>query len=64
MVWVKGTAPADVWQSAPIVWLLTAGFGLLLVTMAVLVQFTGGDRGGTYHPPSIEDGMIKPGGID
>ncbi len=64
MVWVKGAAPATVWQSAPVVWLLTAGFGLLLVVMVTLVQFTGGQRGGTYHPPHIEDGTIKPGGID
>ncbi|MGH6735848.1 MAG: DUF6111 family protein [Methyloceanibacter sp.] len=64
MVWVKGVAPADLWQTAPIFWLLAAGFGLLFVTMATLVQFTGGDRGGTYHPPVIEDGVIKPGGID
>ena len=64
MVWVKGTAPGSLWQSAPIFWLLAIGFGLLFVTMATLVQFSGGERGGTYHPPVIEDGVIKPGGID
>jgi len=64
MVWVKGNAPATVMSSAPIFWLLAAGFGLLFVVMATLVQFSGGDRGGTYHPPVVEDGVIKPGGID
>jgi len=64
MVAVKGTAPESVWQAAPIFWLLAAGFGLLFVTMATLVQFTGGDKSGTYHPPVIENGKIKPGGID
>jgi hypothetical protein len=64
MVWVKGAASASLLQSAPIFWLLAAGFGLLFVTMAALVQFSGGERGGTYHPPVIEDGVIKPGGID
>ncbi|ODS01440.1 hypothetical protein AUC69_06770 [Methyloceanibacter superfactus] len=64
MVWVKGAAPASLWQSAPIFWLLAIGFGLLFVTMATLVQFSGGERDGTYHPPVIEDGVIKPGGID
>ena len=64
MVWVKGAAPASVWQSVPVLWLLTAGFGLLLVAMVTLVQFTGGERGGTYHPPEIKDGVIKPGEID
>jgi len=64
MVWVKGTAPASVWQGAPIIWLVAIGFGLLVVVMATLVQFTGGARDGTYHPPVLEDGVIKPGGID
>lgn len=64
MIWVKGRAPATLMQSAPIFWLLAAGFGLLFVVMATLVQFTGGDRAGTYHPPVIEDGVVKPGGID
>jgi hypothetical protein len=64
MVAVKGTAPESVWQAAPIFWLLAAGFGLLFVTMATLVQFSGGERSGTYHPSVIEDGKIKPGGID
>ena len=64
MVWVKGMAPATLWQSAPVLWLLAAGFGLLFVVMATLVQFSGGERGGTYHPSVIEDGVIKPGGID
>jgi len=64
MVWVRGAAPATLWQSAPIFWLLAAGLGLLFVVMATLVQFSGGQRGGIYHPPVIEDGVIKPGGID
>jgi hypothetical protein len=64
MVAVKGTAPESVWQAAPIFWLLAAGFGLLFVTMATLVQFSGGERSGTYHPSVIENGKIKPGGID
>lgn len=64
MVWVKGAAPASVLQNGPVLWLLTAGLGLLFVVMATLVQFSGGERGGTYHPPVIVDGKIKPGGID
>jgi len=64
MVSVKGTAPADVWQGAPIFWLLATGCGLLLVTLATLIQFSGGQPGGTYHPPTTENGVIKPGEID
>lgn len=64
MLAVKGLAPADLWQGAPVFWLLAAGVGLLLVTMATVIQFSGGQPGGIYHPPSIEDGVIKPGEID
>lgn len=64
MVWVKGKAPATVMRGAPIVWLLAVGFGLLFVVMVTLVQFSGGDRAGSYHPPVFEDGVIKPGGVD
>jgi hypothetical protein len=64
MILVKGVTPASLWQGAPILWLLAAGCGLLLVTMAALIQFSGGKPGGIYHPPSLEDGVIKPGEID
>ncbi|HZJ13360.1 MAG TPA: DUF6111 family protein [Methyloceanibacter sp.] len=64
MVSMKGTAPANLWQGAPIFWLLAAGCGLLFVTMATLIQFSGGQISGTYHPPTIENGVVKPGEID
>ena len=64
MLAAKGSAPMDVWQDAPVVWLLAAGCGLLLITMATLIQFSGGKPGGTYHPATSEDGVIKPGEID
>ena len=64
MVSVKGMAPANLWQGAPIFWLLAVGCGLLLVTMATLIQFSRGKPGGTYHPPALENGVIKPGEID
>jgi len=64
MILVKGAAPASLWQGAPVLWLLAAGCGLLLVTMATLIQFSGGKPGGIYHPPSLQDGVVKPGEID
>ncbi|MGH6867135.1 MAG: DUF6111 family protein [Methyloceanibacter sp.] len=64
MISVKGVAPGNIWQTAPIFWLLAAGCGLLLVAMATLIQFSGGNRSGIYHPPIVEDGVIKPGEID
>jgi hypothetical protein len=64
MIATKGTSPTHVWQDAPVLWLLAAGCGFLLITMATLISFSGGKPGGTYHPPSIENGIIKPGKID
>lgn len=64
MLAVKRATPAGIWQGAPILWLLAAGCGLLLVTMATLIQFSGGKPGGTYHPPTLNDGVVKPGEID
>ncbi len=64
MVSVKGMAPASLWQGAPVLLAVAAGCGLLLVTMATLIQFSGGKPGGVYHPPSVQDGVIKPGEID
>lgn len=64
MLVAKKANIGNVWHGAPVFWLLAAGCGLLLVTMATLIQFSGGERGGKYHPPVIEDGVIKPGGVD
>jgi hypothetical protein len=64
MFLAKGMEPQDIWQTAPLAWLLTAGFALLLITMAALISFSGGKPGGTYHPPSFENGVIRPGTID
>jgi len=64
MLAAKGSAPMDVWQDAPVLWLLAAGCGLLLIAMATLSQFSGGKPGGTYHPATTEGGVIKPGEID
>jgi hypothetical protein len=64
MLLARGLEPADIWQTAPIFWLLATGCLLLLITMATLISFSGGKPGGIYHPPSFEDGVIKPGTID
>lgn len=64
MVWVKGVAPKTAMSGAPILWLIIAGFVVLFAGLLMLVQFSGGDRAGTYHPSVLEDGVIKPGSID
>jgi hypothetical protein len=64
MLLVRKSAPSDVWQSAPYLWLVVAGFGLVLIAMATLISFSGGKPGGTYRPPSFENGVIRPGTIE
>jgi hypothetical protein len=64
MIAAKGTAPSDLWQSAPVLWLLAAGCGLLLIAMGTLISFSGGKPGGTYTPSTTENGVIKPGTIN
>jgi hypothetical protein len=64
MLLARGMAPSDILQTAPLVWLFAAGCALLLVAMATLISFSGGSPGGTYHPPSFHDGVLKPGEID
>jgi Family of unknown function (DUF6111) len=64
MMLAKKVAAANVWQGAPVAWLAGAGPGLLLIATALLISFSGGAPGGIYHPPRIEDGVIKPGTID
>lgn len=64
MLAARRAEPADVWQGAPVLWLLAAGCALLLITMTTLISFSGGKPGGTYHPPTVENGIIKPGRID
>lgn len=59
-----GATQTSLWQDAPVAWLLVAGGTLLLITMATLISFSGGNPGGTYHPPSLQNGVIKPGEID
>ena len=64
VVWVKGVAANRAMAGAPFLWLILAGLGILVVGLLTLVEFSGGDREGTYKPSVIEDGVIKPGGID
>lgn len=54
----------SLWQNAPWGWLF--GIGLLLMAggIAMLISFTGAPPGGTYIPPRMEDGVIKPGRIE
>ena len=64
VVWVKGVAPNRAMAGAPFLWLVIAGLVVLFVGLFTLVEFSGGDRDGSYQPSVLEDGVIKPGGIN
>ena len=64
VVWVKGVAPNRAMAGAPFLWLVIAGFVVLFVGLFTLVEFSGGNRDGSYQPSVLEDGVIKPGGIN
>ncbi|MFD2264826.1 hypothetical protein ACFSM5_18110 [Lacibacterium aquatile] len=63
--WYRGQkglpAPTD---GPPTIWLVVAGVGLLLLTLAAFsIQSTEG-VGGTYVPPSVRpDGTFEPGHV-
>ncbi|MGD9869063.1 MAG: DUF6111 family protein [Hyphomicrobiales bacterium] len=52
------------WTDAPLKWLFVTGLGLMLIAVGLLISFTGGDPGGSYEPPHMENGVIKPGRIN
>lgn len=64
VIWVKGVAPNSALAGAPMVWLVAAGVAAVFIGLLLLVEFSGGDREGTYRPSVLEDGVIKPGRID
>lgn len=52
------------WTDAPVMWLFAMGLGLMLIAVGFLISFGGGEPGGSYVPPHMEDGVIKPGRIN
>lgn len=51
----------DWWQEGPWFWLTIAGFGVLVVVLAITAATGGGKPGQEYIPPRMEDGRIVPG---
>ncbi len=65
-VWVArltGNKGAKI-DDAPIIWLLIAGAALVIGTVVYFISFENNPPGGVYHPPSFEDGKIRPGHIE
>lgn len=50
-------------RAVPWIWLVAAGFGLLVVTLGALVMFDGYPPGGVYQAPHLKDGKIVPGRV-
>ncbi len=59
-----GEDAAAVWQSMPWGWLVVAGVVTMVVGLGLLITFGTTPPGGTYHPPHMENGVIKPGRIE
>jgi hypothetical protein len=48
------------WPRGHVVWLMIAGFGLVILSFVAVALFSGAEVGGTYVPPRLEDGQIVP----
>lgn len=60
----RGTPDSGkVFDDAPLIWLFAAGAALVVVTLLVFGNTSGGKPGQAYVPPSIKDGKIEPGRI-
>lgn len=55
---------ASLLRDVPWLWLFLAGLLLVVGTMAAVISFSGAPPGKTYHPPRVEDGVVKPGYFD
>ena len=54
----------DDWQVKTIAWLALAGAVLMVAVLVVFIHFDPIPPGGTYVPPSFEDGVLIPGHIE
>ena len=59
----QGRPPPDL-SKGPWAWLLAGGLGLAIAGLAYISLTSGEEPGGTYVPPSFEDGRIVPSHID
>lgn len=52
---------ANIWDDAPLLWLLLAGTVMVLVVTLSFATFEGGKPGQKYIPPHMEKGRVVPG---
>ncbi|MGI9423672.1 MAG: DUF6111 family protein [Hyphomicrobiaceae bacterium] len=51
----------QIFDDAPIIWLLVSGAIMMIAGLAYFGSYTGGKPGEQYQPPSYRDGKIVPG---
>ncbi|SHF14202.1 hypothetical protein SAMN02745157_1743 [Kaistia soli DSM 19436] len=60
-----GAAPgSEAWPTVVLLRLSGAGALAMLLAIAVLVSFSGGDAGRVYHPARMENGQLVPGNFE
>jgi hypothetical protein len=52
------------WSLRILGWLLAAGAGVMLVGLVVITSFSGAAPDSEYHPATLRDGQIVPGGFE
>lgn len=55
------TSVQQIFDDAPIVWLLAAGAVVMVAGLAYFGSTTGGKPGEQYQPPVYKDGKVVPG---
>ena len=58
---IKPGDHAQIWDDAPIIWLMLAGAVLMLGVTLTFATFEGGTPDQIYHPPTMKDGELVPG---
>ena len=59
----KKAETGGTWDEAPLVWLLSAGVALILISLTFLALNTGSEPGSAYRPARLEDGKLVPGEV-
>ncbi len=58
---IEGNSNVNVFDDAPLIWLVAAGAALVMITLITFGSISGGKPGQVYHPPVYRDGKIIPG---
>ncbi|MFO7297432.1 MAG: DUF6111 family protein [Pseudomonadota bacterium] len=58
---IEGNSNINVFDDAPLIWLVAAGAALVMITLITFGSVSGGKPGQVYYPPVYRDGKIIPG---